>query len=155
MNNKIVVDDGTKEVEIANKYGKVFCRVHFRPADFALLDRLNNLRQEAAEIIKPLQSIGVKPDGTADTEEEWRIINDVESKVKEKFAQVFDMDDADAIFEKRHAFSIIGGEFFITLLIEQISQYIAKAIEAEAKESRKRINKYLSPEAQNAGKSTD
>lgn len=155
VKHTIVVEDGTQEVAIKNKFGTTICAVHFRPADFALLDRLEHLRQDFTEIVKPLSDIGINPDGTAEFEKDWEVMHSVETEMKRRFAEIFDMDDADTIFEKRHAFSIIGGEFFIMHLINALMEYIAAAMEEEAKLSKARIDKYLSQEARDAGQPTD
>lgn len=42
MENKMlrgVVDDGTREIPLVNKFGKLICKVYMRPADMSILDR--------------------------------------------------------------------------------------------------------------------
>lgn len=139
-----VVDDGTREVPLVNKFGKLICNVYFRPADFSIVDRYNSLVEGFDDLLEPLKNVSIKNDGTAVFEKDWEIIKDVEAKVKQKFNDLFDMDEADAIFEKRHAFSSVGGRFFCVHVLLSLGDVITTAIKEEEKLTKKRLDKYLS-----------
>lgn len=70
---KAVVDDGTREVPLLNTFGKEICRVHFRPADYSILDRYNALMGGFDEMVEPLKHITIKNDGTAEFEKIGRL----------------------------------------------------------------------------------
>lgn len=140
----IVVDDGTREIPVTNKFGQLICKIHIRPGDLSILDRYNDLEKGFEEAIKPLQSIGINSDGTAKMENDWQIIKDVERDLTQRINAFFDMDEADQIFAKRSMFSSIGGEFFVEKIIAALGEIVASVMEEENKKSAKRAEKYLS-----------
>lgn len=140
---KGVIDDGTREIPLYNKFNKLICNIYIRPADFSIVDRYNKLVKEIPEITKPLESISIKNDGTPEFDAEWEIIKQAEKTLKDKINELFDMDEADDIFAKRNPFSSVGGEFFALRVINGIQSIISEAIEEEAKASKKRMSKYL------------
>ena len=50
-----IVDDGTREIPLVNKYGKTICTVYMRPADFSIVDRYNALMLNFNDVVKPLK----------------------------------------------------------------------------------------------------
>lgn len=138
-----IVDDGTREIPILNKFGKLICKVHIRPADFSIVDRYNDLMKDFDEVVKPLAELGIKPDGTAEFEKDWSTLKGIESALKERINALFDMDEADEIFAKRNAFSSVGGQFFCERVLNALGDVIVEAIEEESKASRERMEKYL------------
>ena len=81
---------------------------------------------------------------------------------KQKINELFDFDEADAIFARRNPFSSVGGEFFCLKVLTALGGVITEAIEEEAELSRKRMDKYLhdieiksDKAAENAGAVTD
>lgn len=148
-----VVDDGTREVPLLNKYGKLICKVYFRPADLSIFDRYKSLTADMANIVAPLANVNIYPNGTADTEEEWKVIKSVEADLKARLNQLFDMDEADDIFATRNPFSSVGGEFFCTRVITALGSIIEQALNEEMELSQSRIEKYLpDTEENNAGR---
>lgn len=143
-NLTVVVDDGTKEYTLTNKQGKVICKVCFRPADYSIIDRYNAMVDELGKIVQPLEAVSLKNDGSAVFEDDWAVIKSVEQQLVDKLNALFDMEDAAAIFEKRHAFSSVGGEFFCFRVIEALGNVISSAVTEEAKLSQKRMAKYMS-----------
>lgn len=141
---RVVVDDGTKEVPITNKFGKLICKVYFRPADFSIVDRYNDLVKGFDKLVEPIKNISIKADGTATFDKDWETIKSVEQSIKDKINELFDMEEADEIFAKRNAFSSVGGEFFCLHVINALGGVITKAIADEEKLTKKRLNKYLS-----------
>lgn len=62
---KRIIDDGTIEVKLENKFGKQICAVHIRPADISIIDRLNSLMDDFSDIVEPLKECDINADGTA------------------------------------------------------------------------------------------
>lgn len=145
-NTRIVIDDGTKEYELVNQFGKPICKIHFRPADFSILDRYNDFVKDFEAVIEPLKGIGVNSDGTAQFGEDWEKLKSVEAEVKNRFNHLFDMDEADDIFKTRNPFSSVSGRFFCARVLDAIGQIITEAINKEAELSKKRTAKYLTKE---------
>ena len=132
-----IVDDGTREIPLVNKYGKTICTVYMRPADFSIVDRYNALMLNFNDVVKPLTELSIRNDGTAEFEQDWQVLKVVEANLKQK------IDEADAIFAKRNPFSSVGGEFFCLKVLTALGGVITEAIEEEAELSHKRMDKYL------------
>lgn len=138
-----VVDDGTREIPLVNKFGKLICKVYIRPADWSIIDRYNALTKDFDSIVKPLADMDIKNDGTATFEKDWETLKSVETELKRRFDQLFDMEEADEIFAKRNAFSSIGGEFFCSKVLTALAGIIEDAIQEETALSQARVAKYL------------
>ena len=148
----VVVDDGTKEYTVENKYGKLICKMYLRPADFSILDRYKAFVQDFDSIVEPLSKIDVNADGTAVFEAELATLKEAENEIKQRFNMLFDIEEADEIFAQRSPFSSIGGRFFCEIVLEALSQIIEEAIKEETEKTEKRVAKYLSEDAQKNGK---
>ena len=138
-----IVDDGTREIPLVNKFGKTICTVYMRPADFSIIDRYNALMKDFESVVKPLTDLTLRNDGTAEFEQDWQVLKEVEATLKQKINGLFDIDEADEIFAKRNPFSSVGGEFFCMKVLNALGGVIAEAIEEEAKLSHKRMDRYL------------
>lgn len=141
---KGVIDDGTREIPLVNRFGKLICNIYIRPADLSILDRYNQLAADFSSIVKPLEKLNIERDGTATFEDDWQVLKSVENELKRRINTLFDMDEADDIFAKRNPFSSIGGKFFCAGVIEAIGGIIAEAVKDEVELSAQRMDKYLS-----------
>lgn len=155
-----VIDDGTREIPLVNKFGKPICKVYIRPADFSIVDRYKALMKDFNRVVQPLAELSISNDGTAEFEEDWKVLKEVEANLKQKINELFDMDEADEIFAKRNPFSSVGGEFFCSRVLAALGEIISEAIEEEAALSQKRMEKYLrdvdpGEVTENAGAVTD
>ncbi|MDD3337813.1 MAG: hypothetical protein PHS82_03040 [Lachnospiraceae bacterium] len=157
-----VVDDGTKEIPIVNRFGKLICSIYIRPADFSIVDRYNDFVKDFEKIVDPLKEVSIKNDGTATFEDDWTVIKQVEAEVMHRFDALFDMEEAKDIFAKRNAFSSVGGEFFCLKVLTALGDVITSAVDEENELSKKRTDKYLKdlelekPEGKtDAGETTD
>jgi len=155
-----VIDDGTREIPLVNKFGKPICKVYIRPADFSIVDRYKALMKDFDRVVQPLAELSIRNDGTAEFEEDWKVLKEVEANLKQKINELFDMDEADEIFAKRNPFSSVGGEFFCSKVLAALGDIISEAIEEEAALSQKRMEKYLrdvdpGEVTENAGAVTD
>ena len=145
--DKIVIDDGTREIPILNKFGQEICKIYLRPTDWSILDRYKAFMASFDDVVKPLEDVGVNADGTAQFEKDWDVIKSVETEIKKRIDALLDTRCADQIFATRNAFSIIGGKFFCEIILEAIGEVISRSINEETKASAKRMNKYLSDDA--------
>lgn len=146
-----VVDDGTREIPIVNKFGKLICNVYIRPSDLSILDRYEALMRDFEEIVKPLENVDISRDGTAFFEEGWAVLKGVETELKKRINELFDMEEADDIFAKRNAFSSVGGEFFCTHVLNALGDVIIAAVKEESAQSQKRMEKYLKDQGKPGG----
>lgn len=138
-----VIDDGTREVTLVNTFGKEICKVYFRPADLSFLDRYKALVDGFEEIVKPLESLDIKSDGSAAFERDWPVLKQVETDLKNRINALFDMEEADLIFASRSPFSSVHGQFFALRVLEALGGVIQTAMTEEVKASEQRVNKYL------------
>lgn len=142
---RAVVDDGTREIPLVNRFGKLICNIYIRPADFSIIDRYNAMLTDFEDIIKPLSEISLANDGTAQFDKDWEVLKAVEDEIKKRFNELFDMEEADEIFSKRNAFSSVGGRFFCENVLLALEGVITDAINEEAEKSKERVSKYLTP----------
>ena len=103
-----VIDDGTKEITLVNKYGELICKVHIRPSDLSIIDRYKDFEKDFDKIVEPLKSLDIKNDGTALFEKDWKILKSVEITLVQRINNLFDIDNAAEIFAKRNPFSSVG-----------------------------------------------
>lgn len=141
--NVYVVDDGTREITLANRYGQIICKLHFRATDLSIVDRYNSVMADFANVVKPLENVSINHDGTNTFDKDWAALKKVEGALKQKINQLLDTDEADQIFEARNPFSSVGGRFFVEIVLEAIGKAVADAAEEEAALSQKRTSKFL------------
>ncbi len=138
------IDDGTREITLVNNYNQVICRLHFRPNEYAILDRYNDLKNNLPAILEPLTRIDLNPDGTAmNPDEQWAVLKQVETNIKNEINKLLDMNEADKIFATRFPFSSVGGEYFVTRVLDALGSAIATTIQEETQLSEQRMKKYM------------
>lgn len=140
--NIFVLDDGTKEITIVNKYQEEICKIHIRGGDLSILDRYQKLTNDFDTIVAPLASVQLKNDGTTSFDDDWKTVKAVEQELIERINQIFDTTDAGKLFEKRNAFSSVDGEFYVEKVISMLGDIVAKEMSREAEKAQKRIDKY-------------
>lgn len=141
--NIFVLDDGTKEITINNKFGEEICKIHIRSGDISILDRYNEFTKDISEIVAPLQNVKLNNDGTSAFDDDWKVIKEVEKQIIDRINSIFDTKDAGKLFEKRNAFSTVGGAFYVEKVIDMLGTVVAQDIEQESKNAQKRIEKYM------------
>ena len=144
--NVLRIDDGTREIVLENTFGEEICKLRFRPGDISILDRLGAIRNDLPNIIAPLEQADINADGTGATDESWKLVKGVENALLDKLCDVFDSQDVRKIFEKRFMFSAIHGDFFVTLVLDGLTDEISRVIGEEMKLSQAKLDKYLKPE---------
>ena len=150
VHNAIIIDDGTREIPIMNKFGQEICKIYLRPSDWSILDRYQKFMQDFDKVVDPLKNVGINSNGEPQFENDWGVIKSVESEIKNRIDELLDTKCADGIFATRSAFSIIGGRFYCEIILNAIGDIISEAIAAEMKASAKRVNRFLSDGAKAA-----
>lgn len=143
-NRVVIIDDGTKEIPILNKFGQEICKIYFRPSDVSIIDRYNQLMTDFDKLVEPLQNLSLNNDGTTTFDKDWQTLKQVENSLITKINELFDMKDAGKIFATRNPFSSIGGQFYCLHVLQALETVVNDAIEEEAKLSKQRMSKYLS-----------
>ena len=140
---KIIIDDGTREYEIVNKFGKVICKLHFRPGDISITERYRELQGGFADIVKPLADMDINADGTAADDAAINAIHEADLKLRKAIEQLLDSDDASDVFKNRNPFSSVGGKFFANIVIDAIGNIVGEVLAEESEASKKRTEKYI------------
>lgn len=73
-----IIDDGTREIPLVNKFGKPICKVYIRPADFSIVDRYKRLMKDFNTVVEPLSELSIRNDGTAEFDKDWAVLKEVE-----------------------------------------------------------------------------
>lgn len=140
---KIVIDDGTREYNIVNKFGKAICKLHFRPGDISIAERYRELQEEFAGIVKPLSEMDINADGTASDDAAMKAIHEADMNLRKALEKLLDSDDAADVFKARNPYSSVGGKFFAQIVLDAIGNIVGEVIAEEAEASMKRTAKYI------------
>lgn len=142
--DEIVVDDGSVKVPIRNKHGDEIGVFFFRPTDFGIIDRFNNLAESFDKIVEPLENINIKPDGTVDekNEAEYDAMKEAEKRLYTACDALFDGNMSEAFFGKMHPFSPIGGKFYCENVLSAVGSFISRQFAKEVKKVNSRVDRY-------------
>ena len=148
---QIIIDDGTREYQITNQYGREICRVHFRPGDVSLVSRYKEMRDDFHKIIAPLAELNITAEGEAADDAGLEALAKADANFRKTLNKLLDSDDAADVFKQRNPFSSVGGRFFCEVVLEALGTIIRDVAAEEAAASEKRIAKYIEREAPDAG----
>ena len=138
----IVVDDGSVEVPIKNTLGEEIGKFRFRPTDFNLVKRFNEISGQFGDVVKPLTEADIDANGVGTDEESIKLLNEAEEKLFELVDYLFDGNAAEAFFGKMHAFSPVGGKFYCENVLNVVGDFIASKFDAETKKVSARVDRY-------------
>ncbi len=134
-NNTIIIEDGLKTYDIANKSGKIYGSFSFDPSDMGILKRYN-------EVVKVFEGMDFNflEDDIAQNIEKYV---EIENVVNEKFDYLFNSDVSNTIFSITSPLTIIpSGILFLESALEAIGQVIENETGERVKKMNNRINKY-------------
>ncbi len=138
----IVVDDGTILVPVKNTFGEMVGEFRFRPTDFNIINRYNEVAQKFGEVVKPLVDANIDANGEGADEESIKILNQAEGDLFEIVDYLFDGNMAQAFFGKMHAFSPVDGKFYCENALTAVGQFISKRFDEETKQISARVDKH-------------
>jgi len=126
----IVIDDGLKCFELANKNGEVFAELIFNPADTSIISRYDAL-------------ISWFRDYDYDSEtDSVEFIKKFNTDVSQEFNNLFKRNVSESLFKVYEPMAIMGnGDFFAEILISYIGQIIEKELDVKLKEKQAKIKK--------------
>ena len=141
---RIVIDDGSVRVPIENTYGDTIGVFYFRPTDIGMITRYNEIVDKLDSILDPLKDVDIKPDGTADENNDASIaiLNKAEQDLFEACDYMFGGNMSEAFFGKMHPFSPVGGTFYCVSAIEMVGKYIESQFNMQTREINKRMERY-------------
>lgn len=144
MTPEIVIDDGYLRIPIRNLYGDDVGVFYFNPTDVGMAERYNEVVDKLPGITAALESVNIRPDGTAedgdtDAAETLR-------EAKERLYEIFDYllggNMSEAFFGKTHPFSPVKGYFYCERALEAVGKVIASQQDVEHKAINKRLDRY-------------
>ena len=139
---ELVVDDGSITVPIKNTIGELVGEFKFRPTDFNIVKRYNEISEKFAEVIKPLADANIDAKGEGEDEESIEILNKVEANLFELVDYLFDGNMAEAFFGKMNAFSPIDGKFYCENVLNAVGEFISRKFDSEINKISARVSKY-------------
>lgn len=133
--NKIIIEDGLKTYEIANKSGKIYGSFSFDPSDMGILKRYN----EVVKVFEGMDFNFLEDDITQNIEK----YVEIENVVNEKIDYLFNSDVSSTIFSITSPLTIIpSGKLFLKSALEAIGQVIENETGERVKKMNNRVNKY-------------
>lgn len=138
---KLSFDEGYKEFSINGDVNRV---IRFNPSDLAIIKRLEEAKNKISESMNIKDDIELDNEGKpVDSLENYsKVISHIDNVIKEQINYIFDSDVANVIFGNQSPLANIKGKPLYERFMESVMPEIKKAVEEEAKESRKRVEKY-------------
>ena len=134
-------DEGYKEFSINGDENRV---IMFNPSDLAIIKRLEEAKNKISESMAIKDDLEVDNEGKpVDSLENYsKVISHIDNVIKEQINYIFDSDVANVVFGNQSPLANIKGKPLYERFMESVMPEIKKAVEEEAKESRKRVAKY-------------
>lgn len=138
----IVVDDGSITVPIRNTEGDEVGKFKFRPTDFNIVKRYNEIANKFDDVIQPLIDANINADGSGSDDASIELLNEAEKRLFNLVDYLFDGNMADAFFGKMHAFSLVDGKFYCENVLNAVGEFISQKFDSEIKKVSSRVEKY-------------
>ena len=134
-------DEGYKEFSINGDENRV---IRFNPSDMAIIKRLEEAKNKISESMAIKDDIELDNEGKPinSLENYSKVISHIDNVIKEQINYIFDSDVANVVFGNQSPLANIKGKPLYERFMESVMPEIKKAVEEEAKESRKRVEKY-------------
>ena len=134
-------DEEYKEFSINGDENRV---IRFNPSDLAIIKRLEEAKNKISESMAIKDDIELDNEGKpVDSLENYsKVISHIDNVIKEQINYIFDSDVANVVFGNQSPLANIKGKPLYERFMESVMPEIKKAVEEEAKESRKRVAKY-------------
>lgn len=140
-NLNISFEEGYKEFTINNDPKRIL-RVNV--GDVGLIDRMEKSIKEMKEKINEIGDIEIDENGNAESnlDIEAEAVRKVNSIMRKSFDSIFYPGASNIVFGKQNPIALVRGVTIYERFLEAFSKTIKPMIEAEAKHSEERVNKY-------------
>jgi hypothetical protein len=137
----LIIDDGLKEFSINNDPNKV---IRFNPADFGIIERINNAYKEIEKVQNEVPDIELNNDGSPVDmlSNAAEVVSKVSNTIKKQIDYIFDSPVSDVVFGNQSPLSMVKGVPYYERFLNAVVPIIEKEVKAEQEASRKRIEKY-------------
>lgn len=137
----LIIDDGFKEFSINNDPNKV---IRFNPADFGIIERINNAYKEIEKVQNEVPDIELNNDGSPVDmlSNAAEVVSKVSNTIKKQIDYIFDSPVSDVVFGNQSPLSMVKGVPYYERFLNAVVPIIEKEVKAEQEASRKRIEKY-------------
>lgn len=130
-----MIDDGTKEYTIVNRFNEVLAKIRISPTDVAIVGRLEEVKNDLKAVIEKIKEINLQSENGITT------LKETEKLIGEKFDYLFGGNVSDC-FSKISPLTPIKGKYFCENVINMIGNFIDDAIIRETTDMQKRTGKY-------------
>ena len=136
-------DDGLRRFKLNGDDTKV---IEFSPADFGIIERINDAYHMIDEVSKQNENIELNPDGSPadDLGKAAGVVKNFRETINKAINHIFGSDVASVAFGNQSPLSLVGGIPLYERFLNAVIPVVKKEIETEMKASQKRISKYTS-----------
>ena len=140
-NLNISFEEGYKEFTINNDPKRIL-RVNV--GDIGLIDRMEKSIKEMKEKVNEIGDIKIDDNGDAASalEEEAEAVRKINSIMRKSFDSIFYPGASNIVFGKQNPVALVGGITIYERFLEAFTKTVQPFLEAEAKQSEERVNKY-------------
>lgn len=140
---EIVVDDGSVEVPISNTLGERIGMFRFRPTDFNIIKRFQEISDKFEDVVSPLINANIDANGEGADEESVKILDEAQAKLFELVDYLLDGNAAEAFFGSMNPFSPVKGKFYCEHALNAVGNFISKQFDEELKAISSRVEKHI------------
>lgn len=140
---RLQINTGAKNYEIEDeKTGKLLGVITIYPNDINIAKRIEVAEKNIIALVNEAEVLA--NDDTKKEEDIIKSIYELDVKVKKELDIMFNSDVSETVFKGLNCFNLNNGKYFIERFLEMILPVITKELEASAKASNNRIDKYSS-----------
>ncbi|WP_455715332.1 hypothetical protein [Anaerosporobacter sp.] len=140
---RLQINTGAKSYEIEDeKTGKLLGVITIYPNDINIGKRIEVAEKNIITLVNEAEVLA--NDESKNEEDIIKSIYELDVKVKKELDTMFNSDVSETVFKGLNCFNLNNGKYFIERFLEMILPVITKELEASAKASNSRINKYSS-----------
>ena len=138
----ITVDDGLRMIPVNNKHGQQIGVFAFRPTDFDIITRFNDLtRRWGDEVAKPLEALGDSPD--MDDPKVTAALQKAKENLFKLCDYAFGGNMSEAFFGSMNPLSPVDGGLYCENALNAVIGFLEKQFNREMTKISGRVKKYL------------
>lgn len=140
---KLKINTGAKNYEIEDeKTGKLLGVITIYPNDMNIVERMEAAEKNIIALVNEAELLA--NDETKNDDDIIKSIYELDAKVKKELDAMFNSNVSETVFNGLNCFNLNNGKYFVERFLEMILPVIQHELEASAKASSNRIDKYSS-----------